>query len=743
MTKTTSRLPVELLCAIALTLVACAGSDRGGSAGKSAAGSGGRSSDIGAGASGRAGAGGNRAGAGRDAGGIAGAGSAPDSGPSENQTEVGPDGLVPKSIGVVDSDAHADLGLPALPSMIDVTATTIGDSVSIAFHPFDGAADYRVYELPAKENISVTGDQVTIQGAVYRCAGQRQAPAATLDGAKQVQSGAIRTLVDGQNVDGHTRSLADATLGYVYPSPGPGRVPVYALGDGDAEADNECYFQRWSASRVKRYVTSADERRALLAKGSRDDGIAFYAPDKAGSDTREVLTSAQEGAARYYFTQGPEASKRDDPKPAFLALTRQAEGSLPLLRVFYQNACGRSHDELVSGRARFELVRRQGDRQPVSKLHWSGLSKQTTLVVEALDAGCPFQALLAPKASPAYTDKNFGVEYQPWVTPEDAQKSAPARELFINGQFDGTKPRPIARSFVKVSPAPAPELDWSFGFSAADSMGNFKTVECGAPDKNCWGQHRLITDSVAADYFNVEPERFAHRLIFGEWWVMYSDIAADTTGKYRLTPTPKANLSAETFLYVSMDVNSFTTLRRYPQILISDRDSPVQYDLENGNTLIIQTFGDWPNAYEVQVCDHRNWDVNDQCPRYDLYRQRDPSNAQKIVGLAPNVEIGDQIGMDYSNRYEIFVSTRRAYLFFDGQPYGCVDLPVAGVPQGAVTVTFGDVLYHSGVDQLFTFTTRRLQNDTQRHFDNLGFKSGVGAPPWDAARFPCTRQLAD
>jgi hypothetical protein len=93
--------------------------------------------------------------------------------------------------------------------------------------------------------------------------------------------------------------------------------------------------------------------------------------------------------------------------------------------------------------------------------------------------------------------------------------------------------------------------------------------------------------------------------------------------------------------------------------------------------------------------------------------------------------------VDRSTRLDAFVSTKRAYVFSDGLPYGCLDLPSAGVPSGAVTVTFGDVIYHSGVDAVFTFHKEHQQIVGKRHFDNLGFKSGAPAPTWDEARFPC------
>ena len=70
--------------------------------------------------------------------------------------------------------------------------------------------------------------------------------------------------------------------------------------------------------------------------------------------------------------------------------------------------------------------------------------------------------------------------------------------------------------------------------------------------------------------------------------------------------------------------------------------------------------------------------------------------------------------------------------------------PVPVAPTGAVSVTFGDALYHSGADDNFnvkmpgSFISRRFSTSTSRHYDNLGFSSGVAAPAWDEARNPCS-----
>jgi hypothetical protein len=132
--------------------------------------------------------------------------------------------------------------------------------------------------------------------------------------------------------------------------------------------------------------------------------------------------------------------------------------------------------------------------------------------------------------------------------------------------------------------------------------------------------------------------------------------------------------------------------------------------------------------------------VNDQCPQYDLYHVTDATGA--VLHLAPNEEVGEHASVDHRILFDVFASTSRIYVFLDGAPYGCADLPAVGVPKGPVTVTWGDVLYHSGVDQTFAFHAAHMQIEQRRHFDNLGFSSGVPAPAWDLTRLPCASPIA-
>ncbi len=616
--------------------------------------------------------------------------------------------------------------LPPQAPLSNTKAVVRGDSAAVFFDLVDGAMDYRVYVLPDDEDVLLLPEgDVAVRDGTYRCAGDREVPSVPSDGEPQVPGGAVRTMVSA-NVLGFTRTEVDATLGYVYTSAGPESAPVYALGDPAPAADNPCFFQRWNASRGKKYVTSPSERDSLLAAGWRDDGIAFYAP-LSTAETKQVFT-ALSGGNRLYFSEGPEASARANlgPIPAFLVLDAPADGTAPLMRAYYQNGCGASHDELAVGQAMFERIVHQGN-QPLNELLWSGLTGPTTLVVEALDQGCPFQGHLAPASFPADQD------HQAFFTLEDIRATAPNGEVFVNGQHEAdNRPKTIARSFLEVVPQAPEPLDFYDTFSSplgafTETRPAFQTV-------------RRDYQSYDVGFYSVELPKFAIGEMLGELWVTYSDWASDTNGKFRLTPKQWTTLAADSFLHVTMEVDIFGTGRRYPQILVSDRSWPVQEQLVDGATLVLQTFYDAPQRMDIELCDHRTWEVNNQCPRFPI------ENGRFDLPWRPQPEVSEHMGVDRRARIDVYASTERAYLFLDGQAYGCASLPPGRMPAGLVTVTFGDVLYHSGVDvpnPHFRFHRDHLKTETRRHFDEIGFISGVPAPPWDESLIPCPTNLVE
>ena len=618
-------------------------------------------------------------------------------------------------------------GLPNVQGAVE------GSNVRITFDPQGDARDYRVYALPGAGQIQ--GDNV--QDAMHRCAGTSPVPFPAIDDSNMPDSPAYRTRA-ASTVKGHPRTIEDATLGYVFTTPGDDRVPVYALGDPDLKADNVgCYEMRWPEGRVKVYTTSENERTELLGQRYRDDGIVFYVP-KPGSEGTEPIYVAREKpdafSATFYVRGDAEYDKRTgdglETAEAFSVHSEAQDGSEPLMRVFYDSVCGRGHDELVPGPARFNKAYQQGN-QPIAELHYSGLNEKTTLVVEALDALCPFQGILAMGSRPAKTEP-FGdelIEYAPWSTPEELAATSEYGELFINGQGDATTPHVVSRACLEVTPEAPPEMEFFYAgepetFSEPVNTG-YQTWEVETPTFN------VQFHTVGTDLFTIGN-------LLGELRVNYADNIADTNGKLRITPKARATLAADSFVHATMTVDGVSSQRRYPQLIVSSGDWPVQDNLPESATVIMQLFGGVTEALEVQIefCDHRTWDVNNQCPRYKLYTLG--TGDAEFVSPAP--EINGLIGMDRTIRFDAYLSTDRVYLYTNGKPYGCADLPAGKLPAGPATVTYGDVLYHSAVDleAWYTFQVAKMQVSTTRHFSNLGFDSGVTAPGWDDARMPCS-----
>jgi hypothetical protein len=643
------------------------------------------------------------------------------------------------AVGRVDTSVQT--ALPALPSIRGVRANVTHDSVAISFEPVDGARDYRVYELPTDAQVMPGADgHLNVRDATYRCAGDRQMPDLLGDRDSFTQFGLVRTQVDDVEVEGVRRTIDDATLGHVYVEPGEGRLPVYALGSPAVNADNVYrQFARFTSTRLKRYTTDEGERARLLSEGWWDVGIAFYSVAAGTARARPIYEQADKAL---YYAPSAESDARGTENIAFYALDAASDATSPLMRVHYDLQYADDHDELVAGRARFERARVQGAAQPLFDLQWGGLTKETILVVEALAEGCPYDGFVVGAGDMPATE-----QYPEWRSVESARASSPTGEVYVNGQHDGVEsPRPIARSFVRVAPGARPNLDFFAGFGTdAEPRAAFSAIDCGhtdhgVPTGNCWANARYQSEQLDIGFMSVADERYTFMPQLGELWVGYGDMAADTNGKVRITPRTTATMAADSYLYVTMETNALTGGRRYPQIIVSDQQAPVQYNMEHGRAFVVQTFEDFPNSFELQLCDHQFWDTNNQCPFYDLEVTRSADDHDVVTSYLPHDPVIEHIGMDRSTRFEAYLSSRRAFLFLDGMPHGCVDLPASGegVPMGEVTVTFGDVLYHSGVAESFGYTARVLQTESLRHYDNLGFRSGAAEPAWDFDRFPCT-----
>jgi hypothetical protein len=660
------------------------------------------------------------------------------------------------------TDGQNNAALPPLPAIKNVRVRTSGDNVVIDFEPVDDARDYRIYISPDADDVTVDDDgAVTVRDAIYRCAGDRpfrtreQDPAALFDASL---SGGANT------INNYERDPSAAVLGYVYLTASEGRTPVYRMADPQGAGG----FQNadWvvplfdEASRAD-YVAGEGERNRLLELGYRDDGIAFYIADDGDTPVfRRLYQDLWNGAPAVFYTHGPEYDAREMDDAALVAevgqrfsvMSTQAEGSVPLHRVLYNGT--NTFDVLAAGKARYERVLNQGNA-PLWSLSWPGLKAETTLVIEALDEGCPF-----PNGYIASSHHDADEFNEPSITLDEARLAT--GEVFINGQHaPENRPRAIARAFVDVTPEPKPSMDFFEGFDEGGTWDPFD-IQSGNNGVFIYRNAKWAIDfSGCSENLTIGP--MLGQLVLG---------FADYGSSCNMSIVPRGvdtKLDADKFMHVRMTTEITSTGRRYPQLMITTTDvldpgdvqpldsvplharlGPFPWDmLPPGpeRSIIVQPFGGY-HELQVQFCDGRGWGVSSQCPQANIYGHHAGNYTETWQeDWLPVPVLGSIAGHDRPVQFDVYASTKRVYVFVDDEPAGCAVLPEGRMPEGDVNVAFRGVLYHSGIDESVVpddsgnqYLKRYSLSHFDRHMDDFGIDRAVDVPAWDETRMPCAER---
>jgi hypothetical protein len=376
--------------------------------------------------------------------------------------------------------------------------------------------------------------------------------------------------------------------------------------------------------------------------------------------------------------------------------------------------------------ARFNKAYQQGT-QPFGELHYSGITGPTTLVVEAVDRLCPFQGLVSSRTQPAGSIS--GVAYPALLTPDQMHAASPTGEVYVNGQGAGGTPHAVARACVQVSPAPLPSFDWSYD-------GHPETYTTAVT--NVFQTWTFDSPTFHFELRSVATDEWAVGSLFGELWVIYGDTAtaaSGSTGLLTMTAKAQPTLGASDFVHATMEVDMFVTDRRFPQLVISDQGSPpssFEVHVQGGITTAVDL--------HAEFCHQLAWDPGAQCPTWDMHQI-----GGSTPFLAPHLEFNGHMGTDVTRKLDAYVSTNRVYVFLDGAPFGCGDIPAGQFLAGPATLTFGDVAFVTSQDfgvPWFPFHAAQMKTLTTRHFSNLGFSSHVQAPAWDESVFPCVAASA-
>jgi hypothetical protein len=412
-----------------------------------------------------------------------------------------------------------------------------------------------------------------------------------------------------------------------------------------------------------------------------------------------------------------------------------------LHRVTYQT--GSTFDVLAAG-PDYARVLHQGG--PVTSLTWSGLDARTVLVIEALDAGCPFPG--------AYIGA-FPVDAQPYPTRalKQLREQSPTGEVFVNGQFDpSNRPRPIARSFVEVSPAAGDPMDFHADLGIPADFQGMQVYE--HPDAKVYRNDKW---SVETTFCN---DSLSFGPVLGQLFFGMSDCELSLVPR-----TFHPRIEAARFLHVRVATDLPSTARRFPQILVTSA-LPIEADAApsvldipihrragsftaaelpgKDSSIIVQPFFSYHEA-QIQFCDHRGFGVTLPCPRANLYgwnagesMPRWPDETWRPVPV-----LTDLVGFDRPVQFDVYASTERVYLFADRQPVGCAALPAGRMPEGDVTVAYRAVLNQGGGDELISgdpgraFERAYSETHSDRRLDDFSMKQGTAAPEWDESRLPC------
>lgn len=670
--------------------------------------------------------------------------------------------------------------LPELPAMQNVRVTTRGDTATITFEPVLGARDYRIYPEPADGDWLIgQNGEVGARNAIYRCAGDRVFQARETDTANRFEcalAGCDNTL------HGYARTQAESKLGYVYLTPGPDRLPVYRVANpngGGGFRNANWLAPIYSEANSAEYVTDLAARDALLAKGWRDDGLAFYTAKTATRTVYRVQYAPgadwQGSNVVFFFTDGPEhAARSKQPAreiaelgPRFRILETQEPGSVALHRVTYPG----SFDVLAAGEARLDMVMHQGGR-PLPSLTWPGIKRPTRYIIEALDAGCPFPGgYIAAMSAPADLDRTSRQPFNaPSITLDQARLSS--GEVFINGQHDtANRPKPVARAYVDVTPEAHPKMDFLATFDEGAAWEPFTKWK----DNNSF----LYRNAAWAIDTNGCTDNFTFGPLLGQFLLGF----ADSGSSCNVSITPRqvsTRIASEQYLHVRMATDVPSTMRRYPQILITTTpmmpdpapgagkvdNYPVHARLgrfpfelvgpdmragtaddrpaEGGQSIVVQPFGSYQET-QIEFCDQRGWGVSQQCNRANVYGFHAGDSQQTWTQPWLPVPVqGDVAGYDRPVQWDVYASTSRVYVFMDGKPAACAVLPAGRMPAGPVTVAYRAVIYHCGIDESVTPANTGHQYErkhsichSDRRIDDLGINLAVPAPAWDESVLPC------
>jgi hypothetical protein len=395
-----------------------------------------------------------------------------------------------------------------------------------------------------------------------------------------------------------------------------------------------------------------------------------------------------------------------------------------------------------------------GARELLRLIEVTDLTEPTNVVVEAIDAPCPFPGLSAPR----HEDIQVTIDEVPvadrvkFSMYTEAEIRARYGSLVVNGHGAGatlaapgptTPPRVLSRTTVRVTPAGRATPRTKDFFDDFDGTSGPITAVGPADDvgrAHAPGHHfantkwDFFTYNDHQDAAQVSEARGVLHVVLPDWG---QDVFASVVG----VPRRPAQLSATTYLHLTWEVASNATGRRYWWVGVCGAGQAGQtFSADNHFTgRLVQTpFFYQPDGYNVSA---EGWNCLQFFPRDGAPFPLAPTNTRSesdvrvmvntanassrgsVVNLSPaqypdsaarpswfrqqNASgtlgapvLDDHLLIAPRSRFDAWVRRDRLVLFVNGEQRLCNDFPSNALTMAEAAVAFAQVLYHSAAERL-------------------------------------------
>jgi hypothetical protein len=394
----------------------------------------------------------------------------------------------------------------------------------------------------------------------------------------------------------------------------------------------------------------------------------------------------------------------------------------------------------------------------IDTIQVAGLSGDTRIVLEALDAPCPYTGLIAAK----HEDLDRSSKVNPEIVAKDSRSYAVFTEAEVATTYGATifnghggavasgdpappsSPKVLARTTVVVAPtgtsAPAPVTGFFDDFAEADQP--VKTSDgatcyppaCDHPFIDIFQNKKWTFEAAGMDV----DQYFIDR---GQLHAVMADGGADDFASTVAYPKQLAHVSDTGYLHATYAVNALTTARRYPWLSVCGADAPGKTinadgtpaahlnpdsslqladgknpNLAGWNCLMLFSKdgnylmpladgagGESPPETDMRVLVYKSGTgVTGVNVSPDIYKNGwMPSSWFRMIkgdGTVTGPMIDHQNLTAPTTRFDVFVRRGRVIVYVDGQQKLCNDFDPALMTMSEAMVGFGQVLYHTSAE---------------------------------------------